>query len=59
MEDPYERLKDLTRGHRVDAERMREFVLELGLSPEAQDRLLALTPGTYTGIAESLVDHLR
>ena len=59
MEDPYERLKDLTRGHRVDAARMREFVLGLGLSAEAQERLLALTPATYTGIADSLVDHLR
>ncbi len=59
MEDPYERLKDLTRGHRVDAARMREFVLELGLSSEAEERLLALTPGTYTGIADGLVDHLR
>ncbi len=59
MEDPYERLKDLTRGQRVDAERMREFVLGLGLSAEAQERLLALTPGTYTGIADALVDHLR
>lgn len=59
MEDPYERLKDLTRGQRVDAARMREFVLELGLSAEAEERLLALTPATYTGIAEHLVDHLR
>ncbi|ALE93326.1 adenylosuccinate lyase [Arthrobacter alpinus] len=59
MEDPYERLKDLTRGQRVDAERMQEFVSGLGLSSGAQDRLLALTPSTYIGIAESLVDHLQ
>ncbi|GAA4052794.1 adenylosuccinate lyase [Arthrobacter methylotrophus] len=59
MENPYERLKDLTRGQRVDAARMQEFVSGLGLSPEAEARLLALTPGKYTGIAEQLVDHLR
>ena len=59
MENPYERLKDLTRGQRVDAARMQEFVSELGLSAEAEARLLALTPGTYNGIASQLVDHLK
>lgn len=59
MADPYERLKDLTRGHRVDAARMQEFVSDLGLSDDAEARLLALTPGTYVGIAELLVDHLQ
>ncbi|HEV7168024.1 MAG TPA: adenylosuccinate lyase [Micrococcaceae bacterium] len=58
MENPYERLKDLTRGQRVDAARMKEFVSGLGLSAEAEARLLALTPGSYTGIAADLVDHL-
>ena len=59
MENPYERLKELTRGHRVDAERMKEFVSGLGLSPEAEARLLALTPANYNGIAGKLVDHLN
>ena len=59
MENPYERLKDLTRGQRVDAARMQEFVQSLGLSAEAESRLLALTPGKYTGIADKLVDHLK
>ena len=58
MENPYERLKDLTRGQRVDAARMQEFVQGLGLSADAEARLLALTPGKYTGIADKLVDHL-
>ncbi|MHA7262779.1 adenylosuccinate lyase [Arthrobacter sp. TMN-37] len=58
LDDPYERLKDLTRGRRVDAARMREFVSGLGLGPEAEQRMLGLTPSTYTGIAERLVDHL-
>ncbi|MCC9173926.1 adenylosuccinate lyase [Arthrobacter sp. zg-Y179] len=59
MENPYERLKDLTRGHRVDAERMKEFIAGLGLPAEAEARLQALTPAKYTGIADTLVDHLR
>ncbi|MHA7154305.1 adenylosuccinate lyase [Arthrobacter sp. TMN-50] len=59
MDDPYERLKELTRGQRVDATRMREFVAGLGLSPAAESRLLALTPAAYTGVAEQLVDHLE
>lgn len=58
MENPYERLKELTRGHRVDATRMKEFVSGLGLSEQAADRLKELTPGTYNGIAAELVDHL-
>ncbi len=59
MDNPYERLKDLTRGHRVDAARLKEFVGELGLSAEAETRLQSLTPGTYNGIASQLVDHLK
>ncbi|MGO3151213.1 MAG: adenylosuccinate lyase [Galactobacter sp.] len=58
MENPYERLKELTRGHRVDGERMQEFVRGLGLPSEAEARLLALTPASYTGLGETLVDHL-
>ncbi|MGO1227433.1 adenylosuccinate lyase [Brachybacterium sp. AOP42-C2-15] len=58
LDNPYERLKDLTRGHRVDGEGMREFVGSLGLPAEEQERLLALTPHSYVGYAGQLVDHL-
>ena len=58
MEDPYERLKELTRGRRVDAAGMREFIGGLGLPTEVEQRLAALTPATYTGLAASLVGHL-
>ena len=54
MDNPYERLKELTRGHRVDGARMREFVQGLGLSDDAETRLLALTPAGYTGLAARL-----
>ena len=59
MENPYERLKELTRGHRVDAARLKEFVATLGLSPEAEERLSNLTPHTYNGIAAQLLDHAK
>ena len=54
MDNPYERLKELTRGQRVDGARMREFVQGLGLSEGAQARLLELTPAGYTGVAAQL-----
>lgn len=55
MENPYERLKDLTRGQRVDGERLKEFVAELGLPADLAERLSNLTPQTYTGVADVLV----
>ena len=58
MDNPYERLKDLTRGHRVTGEGMREFIGSLGLPEAEQERLLALTPHGYVGYAEKLVRHL-
>ncbi|WP_211090407.1 adenylosuccinate lyase [Nesterenkonia sedimenti] len=54
MENSYERLKELTRGRRVDAEKLKEFVSGLGLSPAAEERLKNLTPDTYTGLASEL-----
>ncbi|WP_144791014.1 adenylosuccinate lyase [Kocuria palustris] len=58
MDNPYERLKELTRGHRVDQQRLQEFVAGLGLSEAASARLAELTPQTYIGIAPRLVEHL-
>ncbi|BDZ40065.1 adenylosuccinate lyase [Microbacterium suwonense] len=52
--DPYALLKDLTRGHRVGAAELAEFVQELEIGDAAKQRLLALTPATYTGLAEGL-----
>ena len=54
MDRPYERLKELTRGRRVNAEIMRDFVEALPLPPEDKARLMKLTPATYTGIAAKL-----
>ncbi|GAA4771437.1 adenylosuccinate lyase [Microbacterium gilvum] len=52
--DPYALLKELTRGRRVGAAELAEFVNGLEIGDEAKERLLALTPATYTGLAEQL-----
>jgi len=52
--DAYDRLKELTRGRRVDREELRRFVEGLGLPSEAAERLASLSPAAYTGLAEHL-----
>ncbi len=56
--DPYALLKDLTRGRRVGAPELAVFVRGLDIGDAAKERLLALTPATYTGLASELVDEL-
>lgn len=58
MADPYERLKELTRGRKVGEAEMRAFIRGLGLPAEVELRLLELTPASYTGLAAELVAHL-
>jgi len=55
MDNPYERLRDLTRGSRVTPDGLRAFVASLGLTGDVEARLLALTPASYTGLASALV----
>ena len=54
LPEPYEQLKALTRGHGITREALREFVDGLALPNGAKQRLLALTPAGYTGVAETL-----
>jgi len=56
MEDPYERLKELTRGRRVTGEDLRAFVRGLGLPDDVAARLERMTPASYTGLAAQLVE---
>lgn len=55
MDNPYERLKDLTRGHRLNADDIRGFIAKLGLPADVSARLAALSPETYIGLAAKLV----
>ena len=56
--DPYALLKELTRGRRVGGAQLAEFVGGLDIGDAAKQRLLALTPATYVGLASQLVDEL-
>jgi adenylosuccinate lyase len=58
IDKPYEKLKELTRGQRIEAEALRRFVEGLSIPDEAKQRLLALTPRAYTGLAESLAKRI-
>ncbi|WP_240342419.1 adenylosuccinate lyase [Methylococcus sp. EFPC2] len=58
IEKPYEKLKELTRGQRVTPEDLRRFVDKLAIPDEAKQRLLALTPRAYTGLAERLAGRI-
>ena len=50
----YERLKALTRGAGITQAGIQEFIQSLDLPAADKQRLLALTPATYTGLAEQL-----
>ena len=54
ISDPYQLLKELTRGKRIGHDELVTFVNGLDISDEAKDRLLSLKPHNYTGIAAEL-----
>jgi adenylosuccinate lyase len=51
IEEPYEKLKALTRGQTITQEVMQKFVESLEIPQEAKERLKAMTPATYIGNA--------
>ncbi|MBD8512353.1 adenylosuccinate lyase [Photobacterium sp. CAU 1568] len=58
IEKPYEKLKELTRGKRVDGEGMRQFIDGLDLPEHEKTRLKSMTPANYIGDAIKLTDQL-
>jgi adenylosuccinate lyase len=58
ISDPYALLKELTRGKRVSEEDLMAFINGLEIPQETKDRLLALKPDRYTGLAGKLTDYL-
>ncbi|HEX3897485.1 MAG TPA: adenylosuccinate lyase [Rudaea sp.] len=54
LPEPYEQLKSLTRGQGITRESLQKFITGLALPDDAKQRLLALTPATYTGLASEL-----
>lgn len=59
IEKPYEKLKELTRGKRVDAAGMQAFIDSLALPEEEKTRLKQMTPANYLGRAVQMVDELK
>ncbi|MBB3304920.1 MULTISPECIES: adenylosuccinate lyase [unclassified Enterobacter] len=59
IEKPYEKLKELTRGKRVDAAGMQTFIDSLELPEEEKVRLKQMTPANYLGRAIQMVDDLK
>jgi len=57
--DAYDRLKAFTRGRAMDERAMREFIASLPLPADAKQRLLALEPSTYLGLAPQLARSRR
>ena len=51
VEQPYEKLKALTRGRKIDAQAVREFVEALEIPAAAKQELIKLTPASYIGNA--------
>ncbi len=59
VREPYEKLKQLTRGRRVDEAAIRAFVENLDIPDESRQSLLELTPRTYLGKAVELAASIR
>jgi len=59
ISDPYALLKELTRGKRIGHNDLIEFIGGLDISQEAKDRLIALRPNNYTGLAAELTKQFR
>jgi adenylosuccinate lyase len=51
IEKPYEKLKELTRGHRVTEQDFKVFIQSLDIPSDAKEQLILLTPATYIGNA--------
>lgn len=54
IENPYEQLKELTRGKGITREALREFIGGLDVPESEKTRLMAMTPANYIGIAVQL-----
>ncbi len=58
LPNPYERLKELTRGKTITREAIQTFVQSLEIPEADKQRLLAMTPGNYVGTAEALAKRI-
>jgi len=54
IENPYEKLKELTRGNEINQEIIKEFIENLEIPQDAKEKLKNLTPCNYIGLASKL-----
>lgn len=57
--NPYEQLKELTRGKGITPERLKEFIQSLAIPEQAKQSLLEMTPASYIGKAVELAERLK
>ena len=58
IENPYEQLKDLTRGKGIEKEALHAFIRTLAIPEAERQRLLAMTPASYIGKAAELAKEI-
>jgi adenylosuccinate lyase len=59
IENPYEQLKELTRGKGITRDALQTFINGLAIPADAKERLLAMTPGSYVGKAAELAKRIK
>jgi len=57
--NPYEQLKELTRGKGITTEGLKTFILGLAIPDDAKQSLLKMTPASYIGKAIELAKRLK
>ena len=58
IENPYEQLKELTRGKGISQEGLQTFIAGLAIPQSAKDQLIAMTPANYVGLARELAQKI-
>ncbi|MFN3235053.1 MAG: adenylosuccinate lyase [Gammaproteobacteria bacterium] len=58
IDEPYEKLKQLTRGKSVTEENIQQFIENLDLPEDVKQQLKGLTPGKYIGLASILAKEI-
>lgn len=59
IENPYEQLKELTRGKGINQLDLQNFIRGLKIPEDAKTRLLEMTPSSYLGKAVELTERLK
>jgi adenylosuccinate lyase len=58
IENPYEQLKELTRGKGIERDALRAFIRNLAIPESEKSRLLEMTPSSYIGKAAELAKRI-